>query len=183
MWFFLRFHLICLQNYRLDFFYQGLSQQSHMFSRLFDKHIPSYFPWICVLMCLNWQKCDLLWFFFIVKLFFYKSTHWISIIKISQDSSEISEGDSEKYIRLCTLLRSPEYSKIPRIAERNDGIDIGVELSRTRFKAFYSRFLYFLPKLIKNFVIGWKICGARRGLVLLSFTLNWKWCAIEITLK
>ena len=45
-------------------------------------------------------------------------------MKISQDSFKLSEGDSEKYLGLRILLRSPGNSIMRRNAEINGGIDI-----------------------------------------------------------
>ena len=42
MWCVSRFQLICLQNYRLNFFHQCLSRQVYLCIRLLDKHIPKY---------------------------------------------------------------------------------------------------------------------------------------------
>ena len=56
---FLRFQLMCPQNYRLDFFYQGLSGQFHLCIRLLDNQILKYFPCLRTLIGWIWQKCDL----------------------------------------------------------------------------------------------------------------------------
>ena len=113
VWFSLIFQVICFQNYRVDFFHQGISVQFHLCIRLFDKHYPKYDPCICNPMGWNWQKCDCLLFLSIVKLIFSKSTGWISFINNSQDSSLLSGGDSEKYFGLRSLLQSTDKSKMP----------------------------------------------------------------------
>ena len=46
MWFCLRFQLICLQNYWLDFFHQVLSGKFCLFVTLPDKRTPNHFPCI-----------------------------------------------------------------------------------------------------------------------------------------
>ena len=94
MWYFLRFHLICVLNYRLDLFHQSLRRQFHLCIKLLDENITNSVPCICILIGWNWQKCDLLWLF-----------------------SEFSDGDSEQYIEFITLLRCPDKSIMPRIAE------------------------------------------------------------------
>ena len=50
LWFFLRFHLISLQNYRVDCFQQCLSGQFHLCVSLLLKHFPEYFLCIRPLM-------------------------------------------------------------------------------------------------------------------------------------
>ena len=82
----------CLQDDQLDFFHQAFSGQFHRCIRLLDKHVPC----ISTLMDRNWRDFDLLWLFSIIKRVFCKSTEWISIINISQDSFKILESDSKK---------------------------------------------------------------------------------------
>ena len=138
--FFLRFQLVYLQKYRLDFFHQGFSGQLYLSLRSIDKHIPKYVPCIRNLIGWNWPKCNFLSFFARVKLIFCKSTGWILTIKISQDSLIISEGESEFYFRLSTLLRSHDNLIMPRIVEINGGINICREPSKIRLKTLFSFF-------------------------------------------
>ena len=75
-----------------------------------------------------------------VKLISSKSTGLISIIKIAQDSFDFSEGALEKYLGLPTLLRCPDNSIIPGMAEFNGGIDICGERLKTILKTLFSFF-------------------------------------------
>ena len=80
----------------------------------------------------NWQKYALFWFSSVVNSIFSKNTGWIPTTKISEDSLKFSEGDSEKYLCFCALLRSPDNKILPRIAELNGGIDFCEECLKTR---------------------------------------------------
>ena len=111
------------------------------YSKIFTRH--SYFHG------LKLAKCHLLWLRSIVKLIFSKSTGWISATKISQDSFKFSDGDAEKYLGPRTLLRSPDNSILPRIAEINGGIDIRGQPLKIRLKTPFSFFFNYLQKLIK----------------------------------
>ena len=91
--FFLRFQLISLQNYRLNYIHQGLFGKFYLCIKLLDKHIPKYVARICTSIGWNWQKYDLMWLF------------W-----------EFSESGSEKYLKFSTLLQNPKKSIISRIA-------------------------------------------------------------------
>ena len=151
MWYFLRFRLICTQNQLLDFFHHRLVGQFYLFIRLPDDLtlpecvccLHSYFHGLKV------AKVLLVVAFFIVNLIFSESTCRIFIVNILQDSFEFLKDDSEKNLGLCTLLRSPDKSIIPRIAEISGWIDFCGKPLKTRFK---TPFLFFLQKFIKNFV-------------------------------
>ena len=130
----------CLEKSQLDFFHQAFSGQFYLCVWFFDKSIPKYVRCISTLVGWNWQNCDLLCLFSIINLIFSRCTGWISTIKISQDSFIFSEGDSEKHLRLCTSLWSPNNSIMPKIAEMNGEMDIGGERLKLDWK-HYSRFL------------------------------------------
>ena len=61
-----------------------------------------------------------------------------------------SESDSENYFGLRSLVRSPDNSIMPRLAEINGGIDICGEPLKTTLNTLFSFFLNFMQKLIKN---------------------------------
>ena len=56
---------------------------------------------------------------------------------MSQDSFRFYDGDSEEYIGLRTLLRSPENSIMPVIAKISGGIVIYGERLKTRLKTLF----------------------------------------------
>ena len=127
--------------------------------KLLDILLPKYVSWLR-LLAWNCQKCDSWLLFPIVKLISSRSTSGISTIKISQDSSKFSKGDSEKYLRFSTLLRRPGKSIMPWVVEVSGGIDVCVKPLKTRLKTVFS-FFNCLQNLIKIFVIGQKYAGVR----------------------
>ena len=95
---------------------------------LLDKHvafISSLFGW-------KLQNFDLYWLF-----------------------SDLSDGGSEKYFEFGILLRSPDKSIMPKIAETNGWINIYGKPVKFRFKTF--SFFEYLQKLIENFASVRKI--------------------------
>ena len=82
---------------RLDFFYQSLNGQIHLYIKLLDRYTPKYVLCILAFMEWSWQICDFSRLFSIVKLIFSKCTGWIFIIKILQGGFKFSGGDSENY--------------------------------------------------------------------------------------
>ena len=120
IWFFLRFQLICLQKYRLEFFHHDFSGQLHLCRKLLDNYLCS----LCLYSCIEIRKKLSVVAFCYSETFFSKSTDWTSTIKISRDSFKFSENDPEIYFMFRTLLRSRDKSIMPRIAEINGGINI-----------------------------------------------------------
>ena len=69
----------------------------------------------------------------------------------SQKSFKFSERDSEKYLGLSTLLRTPDKSIMPpRMAEFNGGIDISGKPLKTIFRTFFS-FIQFNAEVDQKF--------------------------------
>ena len=122
------------------------------------------FYFIIILLCRDsdmnfllfvfWLKCAALatgvicLFYTTGKLFFSKSTGWISSIKMSQDSIRFSKGFKDfkrllniKYFGFNTLLRSPDKSIMLRIVQISGGIGICGKPFETRFKTLFSCFL------------------------------------------
>ena len=85
----------------------------------------------------------------LVVAFFYTQFHFLqkysldSSIKIAQDCSKSSNGDSEDYLGFFTLLQRPEKSLLARMVEINGGIDVCGKSLKTRFTTVFSFFLTF----------------------------------------
>ena len=95
----------------------------------------------------------------------------IFLVNFSKNSKKVglfeigTKGDSKQYLRLRTMLWSPNIFIMPRIAEINGGIDICGECSKTRLKTLFS-VSYFFAKLDQNFVSGRKICRCQPAVLL-----------------